>query len=316
ANTTCDKTDLASCVCSNTTLLSYLSICTQTNCLFADQAICADIEIALCAAFPKASRSWEITRTTIVGCMLVFPTIALRLYSRIAYTKKLWADDFATIIATILLIALAAIDLYSAKLGLGMHYWTIPVEKGTLILKLFYASSMIYMLLLVTGKISILLVYLRIFPTPHIRYAVYGLSAFLVSHGIVYLLLNALQCLPVASIWDRYIIDRKCIDVNAIVYSSGILSIFEDIAILLLPIRQVWRLNVDRRQRLTLLAIFSIGLFACLTSIIRMKYVVQYNATYDATWDDVDIVVWSSIEQFSAILCGSLPALRPLLVSI
>lgn len=50
--------------------------------------------------------------------------------------------------------------------------------------------------------------------------------------------------------------------------------------------------------------------------MIRMKYVVQYSATFDATWDSVDIVVWSAIEQFTAMLCGSLPALRPLLVSL
>ena len=50
--------------------------------------------------------------------------------------------------------------------------------------------------------------------------------------------------------------------------------------------------------------------------MVRMKYVVQYSATFDATWDSVNIVVWSAIEQFSALLCGSLPALRPLLASI
>lgn len=115
------------------------------------------------------------------------------------------------------------------------------------------------MILLVVGKISILLVYLRIFPGQRFRYAIYGLNAFLVLHGILYSLLTALQCLPVDSIWDRYITDRKCIDTNAIVYSSGILSIFEDIAILLLPIRHVWRLNIHRRRRLILLALFSIG---------------------------------------------------------
>lgn len=47
-----------------------------------------------------------------------------------------------------------------------------------------------------------------------------------------------------------------------------------------------------------------------------MKNVVQYSATFDATWDDIDIVFSSSIEQFSAMLCGSLPALRPLVVSV
>lgn len=78
---------------------------------------------------------------------------------------------------------------------------------------------MIYMILFVVGKMSILLslVYLRIFPGQGFRYCVYGLSAFLSLHGVLYLLLTALQCLPVDSIWDRFITDRKCININAIV---------------------------------------------------------------------------------------------------
>lgn len=55
----------------------------------------------LCAAYPKASRSGEITRIVAAGCIIVFPTIALRLYTRVAYTKKLWTDDYATIFATV-----------------------------------------------------------------------------------------------------------------------------------------------------------------------------------------------------------------------
>lgn len=118
---------------------------------------------------------------------------------------------------------------------------------------------MVYMLLLVASKISILLVYARIFPNRRFQYAVYVLATFLVCHGVLYLLLTALQCLPVNSIWDRSITNPKCLNANAIVYSSGVLSIFEDVAILLLPIRQVWRLKIDRRRRIMLLALFSIG---------------------------------------------------------
>jgi hypothetical protein len=54
----------------------------------------------------------------------------------------------------------------------------------------------------------------------------------------------------------------------------------------------------------------------CLSSMVRMKYVVQYSATYDTTWDSVDIAVWSTIEQLSAMMCASLPALRPFIVAI
>jgi hypothetical protein len=49
---------------------------------------------------------------------------------------------------------------------------------------------------------------------------------------------------------------------------------------------------------------------------VRLKYVVQYSPTYDRTWNDVDILVWSVIEQFTALVSRSLPGLRLLLLHI
>lgn len=50
--------------------------------------------------------------------------------------------------------------------------------------------------------------------------------------------------------------------------------------------------------------------------MVRLKYLVMFSSTLDTTWDNVDIVIWSIIEEFCAILCASLPALRPLLQKV
>jgi hypothetical protein len=42
-----------------------------------------------------------MTRTIVVGCSLVFSTIALRLYVRVVYTKRLWMDDYVAILAAV-----------------------------------------------------------------------------------------------------------------------------------------------------------------------------------------------------------------------
>ncbi|KDN62713.1 hypothetical protein CSUB01_08519 [Colletotrichum sublineola] len=218
----CSPDDVTSCVCANITLQAELSICAQTYCSFEYQLSAAVVEGDLCAAYPKASRSWTVERTIIVGSVIVFPVIALRLFARAQYAKRLWADDYATILGA---------------------------------------------------------------------------------------------CIPVDSIWDRNITDRRCVTLPAVGYSSSALAIAEDVAILLLPIPQVWRLQIPLDRRLGLLALFSLGFFACLTSMIRMKFLVQYTNTFDATWDYVDIVMWSFIEQASALLCCSLPAARLFIVN-
>lgn len=50
--------------------------------------------------------------------------------------------------------------------------------------------------------------------------------------------------------------------------------------------------------------------------MVRLKYLITFSSSFDTTWDNVDIVIWSIIEEFCAILCASLPALRPLLQKV
>lgn len=107
---------------------------------------------------------------------------------------------------------------------------------------------------------SFLLLLGQVFPSRRLQCWVKLLYVVLASHGCIYSVLFALQCLPVESIWDRHISSSKCLDIVAIAYSNGALSILEDIAILILPFPEVWSLNMDRRHRLALLLLFSIGL--------------------------------------------------------
>ncbi|KAK0373210.1 integral membrane protein [Colletotrichum limetticola] len=206
--------------------------------------------------------------------------------------------------------------LYTAYIGFGMHYWTIPVASGTNRWQLLYVGSLLYTLLQAVVKLSIVLFLMRIFPSTSFQRLSRVLGTFVILHGVLFLIPYAVQCIPVDSIWDRNITDRKCVNLPAVGYSSSALAIAEDIAILLLPIPQVWRLQISLQRRLALLALFSIGFFACLTSMIRMKFLVQYTNTFDATWDHVDVVMWSFIEQASALLCCSLPAARLFVVNL
>lgn len=52
---------------------------------------------------------------------------------------------------------------------------------------------------------------------------------------------------------------------------------------------------------------------SCITSVIRLKYVAIFDPTADASWDTVPVVVWSVIEDLSAVICINLPPCRHLI---
>ncbi|KAE9565854.1 hypothetical protein CGMCC3_g17391 [Colletotrichum fructicola] len=312
----CDPGDVTACICPDISVQSELSTCVQTNCPFDDQLTAAEVEGALCEAYPKASRRTEVRRTLIISCSLVLVVVMLRLVSRVQYGGGLWRDDYMTIFAAALLIALTTVYLHITSIGFGMHYWTIPVGNGVVIRKMLYVGNLIYTVLQAAVKLSIVLFLGRVFPSETFRRIALGIQLVLLLHGTLFTIPFAAQCVPVQSIWDRTITDRRCLNLQAVGYSSGGLAIAEDMAILLLPVPYLWRLKVSLRRRLAVIALFSMGSFACITSAVRVKYLVEYSTTFDETWDHVDIVVWSFVEQSVAMLCASLPSLRLLLVSV
>ncbi|KDN63344.1 putative integral membrane protein [Colletotrichum sublineola] len=297
---TCEPEDVTSCICSSIAIQAELSACVQTHCPFGDQLTAAAVEGILCEAYPKESRRPEVRRTLIVSCSFVFLVVALRLFTRIKYAGGLWGDDYTTIFAAVLLITLTAVYLHITSIGFGMHYWTIPVGNGVVIRKMLYVGNIVYVVLQAAVKLLIVLFLHRIFPSQTFRRIARGIVIVLLLHGTLFTIPFAVQCTPVQSIWDRTITDRRCLNLQAVGYSSSGLAMAEDVAILLLPIPHVWQLKVSLPRRLAVIALFSVGSFT----------------TFDETWDHVDIVVWSFIEQSIAMLCASLPTLRLLLVKI
>nr|XP_036578530.1 uncharacterized protein CTRU02_11450 [Colletotrichum truncatum]KAF6785825.1 integral membrane protein [Colletotrichum truncatum] len=252
-------TTVAECLCPNIKLQSDLSTCVQLNCPFEDQITAVELEASLCADYPKESRSQEVKNIAIALSAITFPVVALRCISRWMITKRLWWDDWTAVFATLLLAALAGVEIASADLGFGTHYWNVEPASGTKLIQLFYAVQQIYILIQVFAKISILLFFSRIFPARWFQLTVRYFIAFLLSHGLIFLLVIIFQCTPISSIWDRSNSNRKCLDVTAIGYAGAVFSIIEDLVILVLPIPELIKLQLNIRKKIALGLMFSLG---------------------------------------------------------
>ncbi|KAF9879492.1 integral membrane protein [Colletotrichum karsti] len=308
---------LTDCLCPNIQLQANLSTCVQIKCFFDDQTRAAQLQTELCAAYPKESRSNEAKVIAICLSVITFPVVGLRCLSRWLVTKQLWWDDAMVVIATVLLAAMAGVQIAGTNIGFGLHYWNVDPSASVKLIQLFYAGQQLYILVQVFAKISILLLFSRLFSASRwfqltIRYFI----GFLVLHGVVFMFVVIFECYPISSIWDLSDPNRSCRDITAIAYSGAGFSIVEDFCILLLPIPELLTLQLSKRKKAMVVFIFSLGSFACVTSMVRLKFLIRFSTTFDVTWDNIDIVIWSLVEVFCAILCASLPALRPLMKSL
>lgn len=112
-------------------------------------------------------------------------------------------------------------------------------------------------------KISILLQILRIF-VPHrgINKALYwtatGLIVVISLFYTVEFFFAVIQCSPHARQWNRKI-PGKCIGSSNIVWTAGF-NVITDVAILILPLASIWRLQMSYKNKIGVSLIFSTGI--------------------------------------------------------
>lgn len=118
----------------------------------------------------------------------------------------------------------------------------------------------LYGITIMMVKFSILLFYVRLFGTVasfvlHVRIAMVIVFCWMMS----VVLETFLLCRPLAYNWDTTVPGGVCGDRNAAYIVAGSLNVGTDLIVMLLPMKNIWKLQMPLSQRLGLVGIFAIG---------------------------------------------------------
>ena len=107
-------------------------------------------------------------------------------------------------------------------------------------------------------RLSILLLYRRVFITSRFRMAVNILIVYVSMLGIVSFLLPTLRCIPVNYNWNKTI-KGHCVNPDIMFKTLSSFSVITDVVMLILPLPIVWRLQISKRRKFALTGIFMMG---------------------------------------------------------
>lgn len=119
------------------------------------------------------------------------------------------------------------------------------------------------------AKLSILLLYLRIFVTGKGSKTYYAIHFIIWSNFLFYLSnlpTEIWTCIPRERIWDPTV-DGKCLNNDAIIVSGGAINVVSDFGILLIPIVSIGHLQMPRAKKIGVLAVFATGFLQVLASL-------------------------------------------------
>lgn len=239
--------------------------------------------------------------------------VAGRLYTKCYLTRKLQSDDVACIIAMFLSIGFSVAVMIATRFGFGIHCWEFDKKHEGNYFRMQAVLYSTYSVLIFFVKAAILLMYIRIFDASRfIKYSVWSLFIPLAAFSVSSFFLSIFPCRPVRKFWTPGL-PGKCIDTGILGSVSAIISIFTDIAIFVVPLRQVWKMRLPLRQRLQVIAVLGTGLVACGMSIARVVAFMEMFSSFDITWHTYEPALYTILEVNVGIIVGCMPTLKPLL---
>jgi len=178
---------------------------------------------------------------------------------------------------------------------------------------LFLAYQIMFKGATMLTKVSILLLFLRIFTSRWFRIACWVTIGVVVAFGMSIIIASIAQCTPIAKAYDPSL-PGHCILVGDVWYAHGGFAILSDIWMIILPLRQLPSLKLPRVQKIGLAMIFSIGVFVIIIEIIRLALLGPVTTSKDYTYYQASGCLWAGLEVNVGIICACAPMLRaPLL---
>ncbi|KAL2064279.1 hypothetical protein VTL71DRAFT_4773 [Oculimacula yallundae] len=253
------------------------------------------------------NRQGELRATSIAITILAVFFVILRFVSRYMRGIGIGADDVMILVALFALFAEFTICIIGIHYGMGKHAAALSTAEIVSYAKSLIAFECLYVTCICVTKIALLLMYIRIFPVRQIKIGAIVLGALSISWWIAIILVSIIQCIPMEAIWNPTI-KGHCINLKASFIGNAIPNILTDIAILALPMQQVWALQTSVTQKIQISFVFLLGSYVIVTSIYRFTTLFQFQPT-DITWTLATAEVWCVVESASGIISACLPTL-------
>lgn len=137
-----------------------------------------------------------------------------------------------------------------------------------------FTGSILYTCCIGCIKLSILMLYKRLFPVKSMNIMVWIVSAIVVLWAFGGILVGCFTCVPIEKLWNP-MMPGGCLNMGKFYYGLQIPNIVTDAMILFMPMHAVWGLPISRAQKFGLSGIFVVGFLYSLP-LYSISHPVQY----------------------------------------
>ncbi|KAK1992519.1 hypothetical protein LX36DRAFT_554168, partial [Colletotrichum falcatum] len=250
---------------------------------------------------------WSLTALVAVLC-------GIRLYTRMFINKAVGPDDYAFIVAFVLLCLYTIFTTISAHYGFGQNMKDIHDPTHQAMALLFEAIGQTFAVVgMAVAKWSLGLFLLRLAKnlTRSYQWVIWISMSWLMAASVSTCFVFWFQCSPPRYLWDRTTPGGHCpIDSTPVSLLLCISCILVDFLYAGLPWCFIWNLQKSKKEKVTILAGLSLGVLAGACGIKRTIEVPSLSS-HNYLRDTVYLIVWSGGEIAVTMTCIAIPVCRP-----
>lgn len=142
--------------------------------------------------------------------------------------------------------------------GMGIHADLVEMDDIIMIAKWLIVAEILYAFNLGWTKLSLLLMYYRIFRVPYFKKMAWAVGIFVMAWVVCITFLFIFICVPVEKLWYPDIPGR-CINQVATWIANAASTLLTDVIILMMPMPQLWSLQLTTREKIGLTCAFGLG---------------------------------------------------------
>ncbi|KAK3344509.1 hypothetical protein B0T25DRAFT_487390 [Lasiosphaeria hispida] len=263
-------------------------------------------------ALDTASLAGSVIACAISCWVICGVAVCARFYARGKIQHVLGPEDWCVLVAYLLALGFTVTTICECTYGKGSHIWNVTPDDFSRYLRATWVGTLFYQLSLALSKVSILLLYIRLFWFNWASRAAWVMLAIVTVYNVWGLCTTITICIPLQAYWDRNV-HGDCKSVSNMWAAIG-LHVATDFLIFLIPIPVVLKMMAPSwKEKACLILIFAIGFFVCIISVLRIVWIVQLYSSTDFMWDYAFISYWNCVEVNGAIILPCLVVIRPLL---
>ncbi|KAF2854151.1 hypothetical protein T440DRAFT_269565 [Plenodomus tracheiphilus IPT5] len=222
-------------------------------------------------------------------------------------------DDAIVLVSTILALAFFGCGYTSAALGLGRPDAELDLQQSSIeeLNQETLAGNLTWIISLCISKVVIVAMLLRTTQTRSHRRVQHGVGLLIAAQCVVSVALLTSRCShPSKLFWDFRSGNKDCPHKETRWLVLTILDILTEALLLLLPLQLVWRLKMDRRNRVYVIAAFWLRLPTLIFSIVRFKATNELRTTRDVSLTAAIVVVWQAVQLSYSLAAATIAALK------